>query len=116
MVSVCLPSDTLLQHLPSYLGFSYLGRGVSLHGCSSKAQLLLLTLDEGYLLTAAPPDLEGGIAPLGPPVLAQPRSLDVGLLLLAAAPGLGWGVAPLRRSCTVTAWNSRPLPLTLDVV
>ena len=34
MVSVCLPSDALLQHLPSYLGFSYLGRGVSLHGCS----------------------------------------------------------------------------------
>ena len=42
MVSVCLPSDALLQHLPSYLGFSYLGRGVSLHGCSSKAQPLLL--------------------------------------------------------------------------
>ena len=52
MVSVCLPSDALLQHLPSYLGFSYLGRGVSLHGCSSKAQLLFLTLDEGYLLIA----------------------------------------------------------------
>ena len=50
MVSVCLPSDALLQHLLSYLGFSYLGRGVSLHGCSSKAQPLLLTLDEGYLL------------------------------------------------------------------
>ena len=50
-----------------YLGFSYLGRGVSLHGCSSKAQPLLLTLDEGYLLTAALPDLERGIAPLGPP-------------------------------------------------
>ena len=47
MVSVCLPSDALSQHLPSYLGFSYLGHGVSLHGCSSKAQLLLLTLDEG---------------------------------------------------------------------
>ena len=44
MVSVCLPSDALLQHLPSYLGFSYLGRGVSLHGCPSKAQPLLLTL------------------------------------------------------------------------
>ena len=44
MVSVCLPSDALLQHLPSYLGFSYLGRGVSLHGCSSKAQPLLLML------------------------------------------------------------------------
>ena len=38
MVSVCLPSDALLQHLPSYLGFSYLGRGVCLHGCSSKVQ------------------------------------------------------------------------------
>ena len=51
MVSVCLPSDALLQHLLSYLGFSYLGCGVSLHGCSSKAQPLLLTLEEGYLLT-----------------------------------------------------------------
>ena len=50
MVSVCLPSDALLQHLPSYLGFSYLRRGVSPHGCSSKMQPLLLTLDEGYLL------------------------------------------------------------------
>ena len=67
MVSVCLPSDALLQHLLSYLGFSYLGRGVSLHSCSSKVQLLLLTLDEGYLLTTAPSDLERGIAPLGPP-------------------------------------------------
>ena len=28
-------------------------------------QLLLLTLDEGYLLMAAPPDLEHGVAPLG---------------------------------------------------
>ena len=37
MVSVCLPSDALLQHLPSYLDFSYLGCGVSLHGCYSKA-------------------------------------------------------------------------------
>ena len=35
MVSVCLSSDALLQHLPSYLGFSYLGWGVSLHGCPS---------------------------------------------------------------------------------
>ena len=38
MVSVCLPSDALSQHVPSYLGFSYLGCGVSLHGCSSKVQ------------------------------------------------------------------------------
>ena len=75
MVSVCLPSDALLQHLPSYLGFSYLGHGVSLHGCSSKAQPLLLTLDEGYLLTTVPPDLEHGIAPLGPPASGQPPLL-----------------------------------------
>ena len=73
MVSVCLPSDALLQHLSSYLGFSYLG---------CKAQPLLLTLDEGYLLIATYPDLEPGVAPLGPPAPAQP-------LLL------GRGVAPL---------------------
>ena len=48
VVSVCLPSDALSQHLPSYLAFSCLERGVS--------------------LTAAPPDLEHGVAPLGPPV------------------------------------------------
>ena len=29
MVSVCLPSDALLQHLPSFLGFSYLGSMVA---------------------------------------------------------------------------------------
>ena len=103
MLSVCLPSDALLQHLPSYLGFSYLGRGVSLHGCSSKAQPLLLTLDEGYLLTAALPDLQRGIAPLGPPAPAQP-------LLL------GCGVAPPshRPWPRVQGGSSRPLPLASD--
>ena len=70
MVLVCLPSDALSQHLPSYLGVSYLGRGVSLHGCPSQVQPLLLTLDEGCHLTAAPPDLERGVAPLGLPVPA----------------------------------------------
>ena len=79
MVSVCFPSDALFQHLPSYLGFSYLGHGVSLHGCSSKAQPLLLTLDEGYLLTAALPDLQCGIGPLGPPAPAQPWLLGRGV-------------------------------------
>ena len=64
MVSVCVPSDALLQHLSSYLGFSYLGHGVSLYGCSSKAQALLLTLDKGYVLTAAVPVLQRGIVPL----------------------------------------------------
>ena len=52
-------------YLLSYLGFSYLGRGESLHGYSSKAQLLFLTLDEGYLLMTAPTDLEREVAPLG---------------------------------------------------
>ena len=118
MVSVCMPSDGLLQHLLSYLGFSYLGSGVSLHR-SSKAQPLLLTLDEGYLLTAAVPDLQCGIAPLGPPVppilccssslpaLASgvggssqlpPLALGLGWLLRVTAPGLGREVAtPGRR-------------------
>ena len=67
-------------------------------GISSR---LLLTLDEGYLLTTAPPDLERGIAPLGPPAPAQP-------------PLLGRGVAPLSCSCAVAAWHSRPLPLTSE--
>ena len=84
MVSVCLPSDALSQHLLSYLGFSYLGYGVYLHGCSSKVQLLLLTLEEGYLLTASPPDLRHGVAPLG-------------------------------HSCTIIAWPSQSLPLTLGM-
>ena len=48
-----------------------------------------LTLDEGYLLTAAPPDLERGIAPLGPLGPMQP-------------PLLGRVVAPLGHAlCTV---------------
>ena len=50
--------------------------GFSLHGCSSKAQPLLLTLDEGYLLTATPSDLERGIAPLGTLAPAQPLLLQ----------------------------------------
>ena len=94
MVSVCLTSDALLQHLPSYLGFSYLGRGVSLHGCSSEVQPLLLTLDEGYLLTAAPPDLERGISPLGLPAPMQP-------------PLLGYGVAPPGRRPWPRAWGGK---------
>ena len=55
--------------------------GLSPYGCSSKVQPLLLTLDEGYLLTTTPPYLESGIAPLGPPAPTQP-------------PLLGCGVAP----------------------
>ena len=82
MVLACLTSDALLHHLPSYLGFSSLGREVVLHGCCSKAQPLLLTLEEAYLLMAAPCDLEHGVAPLGSPAPAQ-------------QPLLGGGVGPL---------------------
>ena len=74
MVSVCLPSDALLQYLLSYLGFSYLGCAVSLHGCSSEVLPLLLTLDEGYHLTAVFPDFQRGMIPLGPLAPAQPCS------------------------------------------
>ena len=115
MVSVCLPSESLLQHLPSYLGFSYLGHGVSLHGCSSKAQPLLITLDEGYLLTTALPDLQHGIAPLGPPVPVQPPLLGHGV----GPPGhhpwprsCGCSSLPLPLASGLGAWgsSSRPLP------
>ena len=43
IVSVCLPSDASCNTYRSYLGSSYLGHGVSLHGCSRKVQLLLLS-------------------------------------------------------------------------
>ena len=112
MVSVCLPSDALLQHLRSYLGFSYLGRGVSLHGCSSKAQPLLLTLDEGYLLTTAswasmwdsssrPSCARAATAPWTCGWSSRPLPLAsvVRLLLLPVAPDLGCGVGDYNYSC-----------------
>ena len=130
MVSVCLPSGAHLQHLPSYLGFSYLGCGVSLHGCSSRAQPLLLNLDEGYLLTAALPDLQRGIAPLGLPAPAQPLLLGCGVAppgrcpwpwawgvgyVLPANPDLGRGVTPLGH-CPSGMGSSHVLQKTSDVV
>ena len=81
MVSMWLPSDALSQHLPSHLGFSYLGREVSLHSCSSKAQPLFLTLDEVTSL-----DHERGVAALGPPVPAQPPLLGRGVVPLSRRP------------------------------
>ena len=58
-------------------------------------------LGRGVFLTTALPDLQRGIAPLGPPAPVQPRlrvtplvaapGLGRGLLLPAAAPGLGCG-------------------------
>ena len=89
MVLVCLSSDALLQHLPSYLGFSSLEHGVSLLGCSSKAQPLLLTLDKGFLLTTTVPDLQREMAPLGPPLLALPLLSGCSSRPLALASDVG---------------------------
>ena len=49
---------------------------------------------------AAPPDLERGVAPLGPSAPTEP-------LLLRH------GVAPLGYSCASAAWHSQSPPLTL---
>ena len=46
----------------------------------------ILTLDEGYLLTAALPDLQHGMAPLGPPAPVQPPLLGCGVALLGHRP------------------------------
>ena len=54
-----------------------------------------LTLDEGYLLTAAPPDLERGVDPLGPPAPAQPLLLGHGVAPFSPAHDLWCGVASL---------------------
>ena len=65
---------------------------------------MLLTLEEGYLLIAALPDLQCGIAPLGPPVPGQPQH----------------GVGPPSHCPLPRAWgawgsSSHPPPLTSDV-
>ena len=82
MVSVCLPFDAL-WHLPSYLGFSYLGRGVS--------------------LTAAPPDLERGVAPLALLRLCSRCSLDAQALLGRRAWPWAWDSSSQRTSRSVAA-------------
>ena len=56
---------------------------------------VFLTLDEGYLLTAAPPDLEHGVGPLGTPASTQLLSLGRGLALLGCRPDLRPVVSPL---------------------
>ena len=87
---------------------------MSLHGCSSKVQPLLLILDKGYLFTATPPDLEHGIAPLGPPALSQPLLLGHGVSPPDHFPWLWvWGTSsrPLPQA---RGSSSRLPPLTLD--
>ena len=69
-----------------------------------------LTSDEGYLLTAAPPDLERGIAPLGPPAPAQPPLLGRGVASPSAAPDLRHRVTPLGYCPCPRTWGSSSLP------
>ena len=111
MVSVYLPSDALSQHLLPYLGFSYLGCGVSLHGCSLPWMRGIFSWMRGIYpswpwtwSSSSRPSLPAqqlllgvGVAPLGynpwPPGSGSsswppPLTLDVGKLLLAAAPAL----------------------------
>ena len=93
---MCLPSDALLQHLPSYW--------------------VSLTLDEGYLLTPAPPDLERGIAPLGPPALVQPLLLGRGVAPPSCRPWPGAQGGSSWRSLTLDAGISSQFSLlTLNV-
>ena len=109
------------------MGFSYLRRGVCLHGCSSKAQLLLLTLGEVYLLTATPPDLGRGVVPLGPPVSPQlvplmcpstPRALSAPAQLSSPGCRLYLPHTPPSPLCTPTVrlhswpWSPR-LPVSI---
>ena len=83
---------------------------------SSKVQPLLLTLDEVYLLTAAPPNLGHGIAPLGPLAPAQPLLLGCGVAPPSCSPWPQTGVSPLSCSCAVAAWHSLPPTLTMDAI
>ena len=69
---------------------------------------------KGYLLTAAPPDLEHGTAPLSPPVPARPPLLGLGVAPSGRRPWPRAGVAPLGYSCAVAAWHSRQPHLTSD--
>ena len=74
MVSVCLPSvPSSNTYRLTWVSLNF-RRGVSLHGCSSKAQPVLLTLDK-----VASPELERGVAPLHPPVPVQLPLLGCGL-------------------------------------
>ena len=105
MVSVCLPSDALLQHLSSYLCFSYLGHGVSLHSCSSKAQPLLLTLDEGYLFTAAPAKCSRSSLPCTRGISSQPPLLTLNMEWLLSALLHPHSHCSWEQYCTGT-WNA----------
>ena len=87
-----------------------------------------LTLDVGYLFTAAPAKHRHCSLPWMRDISSRLPllTLDVGLLLLAASPDLGHvvtlpglcpdlrrGVAPLGCPCADAAWHSQSLTMTL---
>ena len=68
-----------------------------------------LTLDEGYLITATPPDLECGVAPLCPPVLTCGATQDGWDMV--ERPDRMWSTGegngkPLQYSCLENRMNS----------
>ena len=77
MISVCLPSDALSQHLLSYLGFSYLGQGVSFHRCPSWPRTWSSSSWPSCVCTATTPWMWGSFS--WPSFLTS----DVGLFLSA---------------------------------
>ena len=123
MVSVCLPSDALLQHLPSYLGFSYLGRGYLLHGCPAKHSCCSLPWMRGISCHSPfwPSMWDGFSRPScartattpwtwGCSFRLPPLALGVGLLLPAATPGLGHQPWPRSRGSSRPRLVCQPLP------
>ena len=109
MVSVCLPSAVLLQHLPSYLGFSYLGHGF-FRAAPVKHSLCSLRWMRG--ISSRPPLWLWSWSSFPRPswALAAAAPWTWGLLLSAASPDLGRGVAPVSRSCADAVWHSPSPP------
>ena len=74
-------------------------------------------MGEGCPLTAAPPDLECGAAPLGPPAPAQPTAVPIPGCThleggLFSAPGCLWVGGPGRsaRETPAPSWSAAPPP------
>ena len=63
-----------------------LDMGYLFRAAPAKRSRCSFTLNEGYHLTAAPPDLEHGVAPLGPPVPMQLLLLERGVAPLVHRP------------------------------
>ena len=63
-----------------------LGVGYLFTAAPAKPSRCSLPWMRGYLLTAAPLDLERGVAPLGPPVPMQQQLLGGGVALLSCSP------------------------------